>query len=114
LIAWPTGANTTLLQETGIQIGDAKKKSSLRSGKTKYCIDKSSAPDTYSIVMQFTATEKNTFVSWFKNQLRYGTITHEFPTIGGTGTSEYRITDSPKFTPIGGVYFKCTMTWEAI
>ena len=114
MIDWPTGVNKIIINETTGEWGDGLIRDKLRSGKEKVRLSTSTPYDTHPVVMIMTREELGIFESWYKNDLRRGAITFEFPTIAGTGSSEYRIVPRVKWSQWGRDTVKVQMTWERL
>ena len=86
------------------------------SGKTKRRMAHSLAKRPFSIQMLFTKDEYDYFSAWYRNKLKYGTLSFSFPKIDGTGTAEYRFTSSgaPKYANQSGKLISCEMEWEEV
>lgn len=111
MIGWPTGVNKVILNETTGTFGDGLIQDTTTSGKKKTRLRSTAVPDTYPVVMSFEKSEFEIFETWFKQYLRYGTLTFQFPKIAGTGYGEYRITKVSWGNP-GGNIIRVTMAWE--
>lgn len=111
MIAWPTGVNQTIINETTGGLVDGMIKDTMRSGKSKRRMTSSSIPDSFNVVMMMSKSEWDIFEAWFKTSLRRGALTFAFPSLTGTGTVEY-YTSAPSWVNAGGSTLKVSMTWE--
>ena len=86
------------------------------SGKQKRRMAHSMAKRPFAVEMLFTYSEYSSFTEWYKTTIKQGTLSFNFPTIDGTGTSEYRIADggAPQYENESGQMIKCSMMWEEV
>ena len=86
------------------------------SGKTKRRMAHSLAKRPFSVTMIFTYDEYLYFSYWYKNTIKYGTLSFEFPKIDGSGNAEYRFTSdgAPQYSQTSGKLITCTMGWEEV
>ena len=84
------------------------------SGKTKRRMAHSLAKRPFSVSMIFTYDEYSLFKTWYHDTIKLGTLSFNFPTIDGTGTSEYRFTIPPSYSNESGILIKCSMEWEEV
>jgi hypothetical protein len=111
MISWPGEVNQIIRSDTTINYGVGIIQDTMDSGKKKTRLKSTSVPDTFPVVMQMKKTEFDIFIAWYKVPLHRGAVTFSFPTIAGTGTSEYRIL-SVSAAGAGGSNVKVLMTWE--
>lgn len=114
MISWPTGVNQIIRAETRGSVPSRVIRDTMRSGKEKKRFSSSTLPDTLPVVMVFTREELVIFESWFKQNLRGGMLNFAFPTIAGTGTSEYEIVAGFEWDQFGSNTVKVTMTWRKV
>ena len=112
MIAWPSGVNQIIRNETTGGFGDGLITDSMRSGKEKVRQGTSTPADIFAVIMIFDRTEFDLFEVWYKVNLRYGAITFAFPKIAGSGLAEYRIVPGVKWEQFGRDTVKVTMTWR--
>ena len=86
------------------------------SGKVKRRMSHSMAKRQFSVEMLFTYTEYSSFSAWYQSDLKYGTLSFNFPKIDGSGTGEYRIADggAPSYSNESGKIIRCSMVWEEV
>ena len=86
------------------------------SGKVKRRMSHSMAKRPFNVDMLFNYTEYSYFTQWYQEQLKYGTLSFEFPKIDGSGTGEYRIADggAPSYSNESGKMIRCSMVWEEV
>lgn len=114
MIAWPEYVNKTILNGTNGQFPNAIIGDTMRSGRSKSRLRASNVGETFSVSMQFSKEELELFRAWYRYNLRLGALTFAFPTIAGTGETEYRIIPSPSWVPNGGNYVLVSMQWEEV
>lgn len=86
------------------------------SGKTKRRMSASMAKRPFNVTMLFTYTEYLLFSYWYQNNLKFGTLSFEFPKIDGSGNAEYQIAEggAPSYSNTGGDKIQCSMVWEEV
>lgn len=127
-VGWAKNVNKVIIDSTTVNIGEnAVVEDELETGKKKRRVRMSNVPDKFEVTMDFDwfqkdndgLTEKDRFLSWFKNVHKYGCNPFEFPTIcagsgSPVGTNEwYRITSGIKGQK-SGLSMRVTMTWETV
>lgn len=114
MIAWPNGVSKTILQDTTGKFRSGTVSDTMRSGKKKSRLISTTSPKPFSVAMILTRAELEIFEAWYETDLRFGTLTFQFPKIAGSGDSEYRILDTnpPSWSQWGSSTVKLTMSWE--
>lgn len=111
MIAWAIGVNKTITNEISWGPTPGVLKETMRNGKEKVRMSSSSTPDEFNVVMIFKKAEYELFDVWFKQNLRRGSVSFQFPKIAGTGNAEYMMGE-PRYSPYGPFSVKCSMTWR--
>lgn len=113
MIAWPDNVNKTILQEATGKFRSGRISDTMRSGKKKTRLLSTTSPKPFSISMIMTRDELAIFESWYEINLRFGTLSFQFPKIAGTGNAEYKIVgEDPSWVQWGASTVKITMSWE--
>lgn len=114
--AWATGVNQKVRRETTWSEIQGFISDPTLSGKTKRRMASSMAKRPFEVSMLFTYEEYLLFSYWYQNDIKFGTLSFEFPIIDGSGTGEYRFADggAPHYSNESGKLIKCTMTWEEV
>lgn len=114
-INWPT----TLQQqanESGYSLvpGDVTLRSDMESGPPKVRALSTVAIDTHTVSIDIDKSKDqyNILMNFYRITLQQGTqtFTFEHPLTGELAV--FRFLGPPKFTPMGGVFFKANMGWE--
>lgn len=86
------------------------------SGKQKRRMAHSMAKRTFQVSFLFSYYEYLLFSNWYQNDIKYGTLSFEFPKIDGIGNAEYMIASdgAPKYSNQSGRIIKCNMIWEEV
>ena len=114
-VTWSSSVNQ-IIRRDGTSWGEIEGFISDRtlSGKTKRRMSASMAKRPFAVTMIFTKTEYDSFSYWYHNDLKFGTLSFNFPKIEGSGNAEYRIAEggAPQYSNTSGDKIQCTMTWE--
>ena len=113
-VQWATGVNQKIRRDTTWSEISGFITDETLSGKTKRRMAHSMAKRPFSVFMLFNYTEYALFKAWYQNTTKFGTLSFEFPTIDGTGTSEYRFTNPPQYSNESGKIIRCSMDWEEV
>ena len=86
------------------------------SGKQKRRMAHSMAKRPFQVEMLFDYSEYLAFSDWYQNDIKFGTLSFEFPKIDGSGNAEYRIAEggAPQYSNVSGKKIRCTMGWEEV
>ena len=120
MVQWASGVNTIIRRSgsTWNEVEGFIEDESL-SGKTKRRIAHSMGKRPFSVVMQFSFSEYETFTQWYNETCRRGAYSFSFPQIDKTGTvqnKEYRFAQGgqPSYSNPSSTTIDCTMTWEEV
>lgn len=114
--AWATGVNQKVRRDTNWREIQGFISDPTLSGKQKRRGAHSMAKRPFQVSMLFDYTEYLLFSYWYQNNLKYGTLSFEFPKIDGSGNSEYRFAEGgePSYSNESGKMIRCSMVWEEV
>jgi len=118
VVDWNSNVNTRILRQSGWDLPSKFIADKTRCGVRKVRMANTQEPVKFSIKMRFTPTERNAFVSWFKNDLMDGTYDFWFKDI----TKETEKTLAYRFVEGSGISFSnpsgkvvdVSMSWESV
>ena len=111
---WPS-ALQDFINESGFTqtFGDTTIKSTVDVGQSKKRARYTVGFDKFTTTIDLDRTDYSTFETFYKTTLANGTLTFNYDhPVSGVAT-EFRM-DVPRLTPMGGTYFRVTMTWEEV
>lgn len=116
-VSWDSHVNTKVLRD-GSSWGeiDGFIEDGTLSGKKKRRMAHSLASRQYTVQLNMTYEEYAYFKAWYRNDIKFGSLSFEFPNIDGSGTNEYRFVSggAPRYTNQSGQIISCSMVWEEV
>ena len=119
-VNWDSNVNTRVLRiGTDWNEPETIIEDKTRSGKPKRRLAYSSEPRKFNVAFKFTTSEYDSFRTWFRDYLRKGMNSFNFPKVDSvdkTTMQEYQIAKGgfPKYSNESGKIIKCTMVWEEV
>lgn len=118
IIDWNKNVNDRILRQSGWELPTKFIADKTRCGVRKVRMANVQEPQKFSIKMRFTNTERNAFISWFRNDLLDGTNAFWFKDI----TKETDKTLAYRFVEGSGISFSnpsgnlvdVSMSWESV
>lgn len=114
-IAWPVSLQQKVNQDSfTLNMGDTTIRSDMDIGPAKIRRRFTKSVDTFSVTIDLLFSDYSVLYNFYDISLNGGVHPFELShPITGVLT-EFRFTGPPSFRPMGGGYFKVSMTWEAL
>lgn len=114
-VAWPAALAELLNQaEFGYQFGDTTVKSSVDVGPAKVRSRYTKGVDEVKGSIDMHRDQWEDLENFYKTSLGNGVLTFNYNHPVTTAEAEFRFKEPPSIVPLGGEYFRVSMSWELL
>ncbi len=110
---WPSQLQQALNTDSfNLKFGDTTVRSGVDVGQDKVRARYTDAVDIYSATINLDYDDFTVFYDFYKTTLGNGVLTFEFDDPMTGVASEFRFSETPVISPLGGRVFRIDMRWE--